>query len=78
MLAEKAAKEKSTGRVQLHRKKMKDDGFKNINIFMTPEHKEILQTLCKSMRVPQATVVSYLLDCAVEQTLPKIDEPFGS
>ena len=77
MLAEKA-NASSTGRVRLHRQKMKDDGFKSIYISMTPEHKEILQSLYKSMRASQATIISYLLDCAVEQTLPKIDEPFGS
>ena len=74
----KKAKENSTPRVQLHRRKMKDDGFKSIYISMTPEHKEILRTLCKTMCVSQATLISYLLDCAVEQILPKIDEPFST
>ena len=74
-MAEKA-NENSTKRVRLHRRKMKDDGFKNIYISITPEHKEILEALCKVMHVSQATLISYLLDCAMEQTLPKIDEPF--
>jgi hypothetical protein len=69
-------KENSTQRVRLHRQKMKNDGFKSIYVSITPEHKEILDKLCESMCVSQACLISYLLDCAMEQTLPKIDEPF--
>jgi hypothetical protein len=67
----------STERVRKHRQKMKDDGFKSIYISITPEHKIILQNLCKDMQVSQAFLISYLLDCAVDGVLPKIDEPFS-
>ena len=72
----KAKKKTSTERVRNHRQKMKDDGFKSIYISITPEHKLILQSLCKSMATSQACVISYLLDCAIERVLPKTDEPF--
>jgi hypothetical protein len=52
---------------------MKDDGFKNIYISITPEHKEILQSLCKKMKMSQASVISYLLDYAEERNLPETD-----
>jgi hypothetical protein len=55
---------------------MKNDGFKNLYISITPEHKLILQELCKTMKVSQACLFSYLLDCAVEKVLPNVDEPF--
>ena len=74
---ERKENNKSTDRVRLHRQKMKDDGFKNIYISITPEHKLILENLCKETRLSQASLISYLLDCAVERTLPKIDEPFS-
>ena len=70
-------KEKSTDRVRLHRQKMKDDGFKSIYVSITPEHKLILQNMCKKMRISQASLISYLLDCAVERILPNVDEPFS-
>jgi hypothetical protein len=69
-------KENSTQRVRIHRQKMKADGFKSVYLFITPEHKEILDKLCNDMNISQASLVSYLLDCALDQTLPKIDEPF--
>jgi hypothetical protein len=72
-----ANKKNSTERVRLHRQKMKKDGFKSLYISITPEHKLILQRLCKTMNVSQACLISYLLDCAVEKILPNIDEPFG-
>jgi hypothetical protein len=70
-------KKNSTERVRLHRQKMKNDGFKSIYISITPEHKIIMQNLCQNMKVSQAFLVSYLLDCAVERVLPKIDGPFA-
>ena len=74
---EENPKKKSTVRVQLHRQKMKEDGFKNIYISITPEHKAILQSMCEKMRVSQACLISYLLDCAAEKILPNVDEPFS-
>jgi hypothetical protein len=68
-------KENSTRRVRLHRQKMKADGFKSVYLSITPEHKEILDKLCKDMNISQASLISYLLDCALDQTLPRIDEP---
>jgi hypothetical protein len=53
---------------------MKEDGFKSIYISITPEHKEILQFICKKMKMSQASVISYLLDCAIEPVLAKIDD----
>jgi hypothetical protein len=76
MILTNKVKENSTRRVRLHRQKMKADGFKSVYVSITPEHKEILDTLCKSMKVSQASLISYLLDCALDQTLPKLDEPF--
>jgi DNA-binding MarR family transcriptional regulator len=70
-------KEKSTRRVRLHRQKMKDDGFKSVYVSITPEHKEILDKLCKNLKISQASLISYLLDCALDQTLPQIDKPFS-
>ena len=67
----------STKRVYKHRQKMKNDGFKSIYISITPEHKLIMQNLCKNMQVSQACLISYLLDCAVDGVLPKIDERFS-
>ena len=74
---EEKPKQKSTVRVRIHRQKMKDDGFKSIYISITPEHKAILQDMCKKMQVSQACLISYLLDCAVEGILPNVDEPFS-
>jgi hypothetical protein len=74
---EENKKKNSTARVRLHRQKMKNDGFKSVYISITPEHKVILQKLCKDMRVSQACVISYLLDCALERVLPEIDKPFS-
>jgi DNA-binding MarR family transcriptional regulator len=56
---------------------MKADGFKSIYVSITPEHKEMLDKLCKNLRISQASLISYLLDCALDQTLPAIDEPFS-
>jgi hypothetical protein len=56
---------------------MKDDGFKSVYVSITPEHKEILDKFCKSLKISQASLISYLLDCALDQTLPQIDKPFS-
>jgi hypothetical protein len=64
--------------VRKHREKMKNDGFKSIYVSITPEHKFVMENLCKYMHVSQASLISYRLDCAVDGVLPKIDEPFSS
>jgi hypothetical protein len=68
---EKNTKNNSTQRARKYRENMKNDGFVSI----TPEHKFVMENLCKYMHVSQASLISYLLDCAVDGVLPKIDEP---
>jgi hypothetical protein len=65
---------KSTGRVHLHRQRMRGDGFKYICIPITLEHREILRSLCQKMKMSQASVISYLLDYAEERNLPETDD----
>lgn len=65
----------SADRVKKYRERMKKEGFKNIYVALTPEHRDVLNGFCKAMKSTQSSVIAYLLDCAEDGLLPEVDKP---
>lgn len=66
----------SSERVRRYREKMKASGFRDIHVSLPPEYKDLLDKYCIKTKMPQASVICYLLDCAEERVLPEIEKPF--
>lgn len=54
------------------RLRAKMEGKKDINIWLSGKHKEMLDALCNGLKVTQAEALSYLLECAFDRELPDL------
>lgn len=48
------------------------EGKKDINVWLTGKHKEMLDRLCRELDVTQAEAIGYLLECAYDRELPEL------
>ena len=64
--------ENDAARLRKRRRQAKEEGKKAISLFLTDNHKNLLDTFCRDLNISQPEAIGYLLECAYDRELPDL------